>query len=265
MKMKNLLLLSVMVIGLLSACQNRQSGQTQQIEQNDYFHWICQQGEHKGTEIIFTRIDNIFCGTYTDPDFPKYSIPIMGMIDNEGNVTGISEAKVNMDNTSFFSAEIAGKLSGKITGNNFSAIWSPTPNGMEMSQYREMELVLNCSDERKNFDTPALSEPPFPGNVYGYTIGEWERKLITLERGKEADKEVVFIDFLIAEDNGIEEIMINFQGKAPLNGNSFRYKEKDCEFEITEYNGFITLKTISGNWNGYKADGVYPKAVAVVW
>jgi len=174
----------------------------------------------------------------------------MGMLDDEGNVTGVSAIMPEGD--------IAGKLSGKITGDNLNAVWLPTPSGMEISEYREMELVVNTSREQKNFELPSLSETAFTDNLYGYTSGEWEMKLIHVERGAK-EEEVNF--HLHIEASGIDEIIIDIQGAAPFNGNTFRYNEKGYEFEIAAYNGFITLTTLSGDWNGYKADGVYPEII----
>ena len=254
MKVKTIFLLAIIAIQITSACQNRQAGQaqqdeqTQQDEQSRYYHWVCRQGEHQGAEIVFARMGNVFRGEYIDPGFQeRIPIPIMGMIDDEGNVTGIS-AVLRRE------GDIAGKLSGKIAGDKFSAIWLPTPTGMEISEYREMELVVNTSGGQKNFELPSPSEPAFTDNLYGYTIGEREITLIHVEQGAKKE-EVIF--YLHIEENGIDEIVIDIQGTAQLNGNSFRYKEKGYEFEIAAYNGFITLKTISGDWNGYKADGVY--------
>ena len=241
------------IIGISTACQNRQTGQTeqseqtQQVEQSQYYHWLCQQEEHQGAEVIFTRMGNVFRGEYTDPVFMN-SIPIMGIIDNEGNVTGTSAVTPEGD--------ITGKLSGKITGDKFNAVWSPTPTGMEISEYREMEMFINSLGEQKNCELLSAPEIAFTGNLYGYTIGEWEMKLIHVERGVNKGE----VNFHIhIEESGIDEIIIDIQGVAQSNGNNFRYKEKGYEFEITAYNDFITLKTISGDLDGYKADGVYPE------
>ena len=253
--MKNLFLLSVslIAISLSTACQNPQAGKTQQAEQTPqaeqsrYYHWVCQQGEHQGAEILFVRINNVFRGEYADPGFQE-RIPIMGVIDDEGNVTAVSVLLRR-------EGDIAGKLSGKITGDNFNAIWLPTPTGMEMSDFREMELVPNTADEQKNSQLPAPTEATFSDKPYGYTIGEWEMKLIHVARG--TNDEVTL--HLHIEESGIDDVVIDMQGVAQLNGNTFRYTENGYEFEIAAYNGFITLKTISGDWNGYKADGVYPE------
>jgi len=123
------------------------------------------------------------------------------------------------------------------------------------NQQKEIESVDTQSTNTKSSLTP---ETDFSDNLYGYTYGEWEMKLIHIQWG-DNKKEVVF--HIHIEESGKDEINIDIQGTAQLKGNSFRYKEKDYEFEITAYKGFITLKTISGSINGYKADGDYPEII----
>ena len=243
MKVKYIVLWAIVIVAGI-ACQNRSA------EQSRYYHWSCRQGEHQGAEIVYTSVGNVFRGEYTDPGFQKHSIPIMGMIDDDGNVIGVS-AIMSQD-------DIAGKLSGKITNDIFNAVWLPTPTGMEISKRRDMKLVINTSSgEQKKSELPSfLSETAFMNNLYGYDIGEWEMKVIHIEQGPQKEKVIFHIHI---EESGVEEIMIDIQGTAQVNGNSFRYKEKGYEFEITAYNGFITLTTISGDLDGYKADGVYPE------
>jgi len=249
MKLKNILLLTIVATQITVACQKRQAGQTQQVEQSRYYHWVCPQGEHQGAELIFTRMGNVFRGEYIDPGFQERTgIPIMGMIDDEDNLTGISAVMPE--------GNVAGKLSGTITGDKFNAVWLPTPTGMERSEFREMELVANVSGEQKSYEPPLLPETSFLEKPYGYTIGEWEMKLIYVAQGTKKE-EVTF--HLHIEESGMNDITVDIQGTAQLNGNSFRYKEKGYEFEITAYNGFITVKTISGDLDGFKADGVYPE------
>ena len=250
MKVKSIVLWAIIAVQMITACQYRQAAQTQQVEQTRYYYWVCRQGEHQGAKIVFARMGNVFRGEYTDPGFQERNIAIMGMIDDEGKVTGVSAIMSEGD--------IAGKLSGKITGEKFDAVWLPSPTGMEISEYREMELVINTTGEQKKGELPSLPETAFTENLYGYTSGEWEMKLIHVEQG--AKKEEVFFHLHI-EESGIDEVIIDIQGDAQVNGNSFRYKEKDYEFEIAAYNGFITLKTISGDLDGYKADGVYPEII----
>jgi len=249
MKIINIFLLAIIAIQITTSCQNRQSGQIQQVEESPYYHWVCPQGDHQGAEITFIRTGNAFRGEYTDPGFHKHvGIPIMGAIDDKGIVTGVSAVMPEGD--------IKGKLSGKITGDKFSAIWLPTPTGMEISEYREMELVINTSGEQKNFEPPSPPQIILSEKSYGYVIGEQENKFIHIAQGTKND-EVNF--HLHNEESGLNDIIIDVQGAAQLNGDSFRYKEKDYEFEITVYNGFITLTTISGELDGYKADGIYPE------
>ena len=123
------------------------------------------------------------------------------------------------------------------------------------NQQKEIESVDNQSINTKSSLTP---ETDFSDNLYGYTHGEWEMKLIHIQWG-DNKKEVVF--HIHIEESGKDEINIDIQGTAQLKGNSFRYKEKNYEFEISAYKGFITLKTISGSINGYKADGDYPEII----
>jgi len=247
MRVITIFLWASVAVQMTIGCQNRQAGQTQQGEQSRDYHWICRQGEHLGAEIVFARMGDVFCGEYTQGNS---NISIMGMIDGEGNVSGVSAVMPD--------GSIAGKLSGKIIGDKFDAVWLPTPTGIEISKSSEMKLVLNTSEEQKKGTLLSPPEAPFLNNLYGYDIGEREMKLIHVERGAKKE-EVIF--HLHIEESGIDEIMIDIQGAAPINGNSFRYKEKGYEFEITAYNGFITLKTISGNLNGHKADGVYPEKI----
>jgi len=126
------------------------------------------------------------------------------------------------------------------------------------NQQKEIESVTNSSDNPSNNTKSLTPETDFSDNLYGYTHGEWEMKLIHIQWG-DNKKEVVF--HIHIEESGMDEINIDIQGIAQLKGNSFRYKEKDYEFEIFAYKGFITLKTISGSINGYKADGDYPEII----
>jgi hypothetical protein len=54
---------------------------------------------------------------------------------------------------------------------------------------------------------------------------------------------------------------VHITGVARLDGNTFRYDEKGYRFEVAVYNGFITVKTIAGDLEGVKADGIYPAAL----
>ena len=271
--------LSVIIVMQVTACQNRQ------LEQTQYNHWICQQGEHEGAEIVFARMDNAFRGEYIDPGFQdRVSIPIMGTIDDEGNVTGLSAAIPSDGN-------IIGKLSGKITEDKFMAVWSPM--AMDMFEYREMELkleklspeqkketgkhpgafynflfpeqvLMSNSGERKSRVVPFLPETSVPDRTYGYSIGEWEVRYIHLAPGAKKDE----VDFhLHIEVNGQYSIETDIQSTAQLSGNAFRYKKKGYEFEVVVYNDFVVIKTIAGSidLNGQegelKVDGIYPASM----
>ncbi|MCL2098128.1 MAG: hypothetical protein FWH23_05145 [Bacteroidales bacterium] len=241
--MKKILLIAAIVGAALASlsCQNSPSTQA------EYYHWIGEEQE----AIIFTRMDKVFRGAFIDSDFQEYaSLPIAGIIDNDGNVNGIC---FDSNNGNLYS-----KITGKIIGDTFEAEWIPTPNAR--SEYRNISMKLQKLSpeiESENRVTPFLSEKIIDaeGQLYGYQIGEWEMKLIHVAQGIKKEE----VDFhLHIEESGINEIVIDIQGAAKLTDNTFRYKEKSYEFEIAIYNDFITLTTISGNWDGYRADGVYP-------
>ena len=265
--------------GTVCGCSSQQ--EQKQGEQVQYYHWVCQQGEHAGAEIIFARIGDVFRGEYLDPGFQDFSsIPIMGTIDDEGNVTGVS--------ASTSSDELYGKLSGKITGDKFHAVWLPTPAAI--SEFREMEmtqeklsseintelskhpgafynflylkqtLVMFDSDthiagEEKSRVIPFLPQTPYTEIAYGYSTGESERRHIYVGSGSKQG-EVEFHLHIV--ESGMNDRDVYVTGTAQLNGNTFRYNEKGYQFEVTVYNGFITVKTIAGNLDGLKADGTYP-------
>jgi hypothetical protein len=248
-----------------------------------YYIWTCQQGEHAGATIVFARMGDVFRGEYVDPDFQDYfSIPVMGMIDSEGNVAGVSAV------TS--AGGIRGKLNGTITGDKFHAFWLPAPEMMELSEFREMEMTkkelsvemkkemdnhpdafynilypektfvmydseTSAAGKEKNRVIPFRAKTPFTEVAYGYAIGEWEQKHIHIGKGAK-NNEVEF--YLHIAESAKDDIDVTIQGFALLNGNIFRYNEAGYEFEVAVYNGFITVKTISGDLNGVKADGVYP-------
>ena len=241
---------------LLTGCGGGKQGQQKQEEQPQYYHWVCQQGEHKDAEILFVRMNDVFKGEYIDPDFPKYRVAIMGTIDNEGNVNGVSG--VTSDDG------VLGMLSGKISGDNFQAVWLPAPEMFDTHTFREMEMTKKevSGEMKKDLDNIVFqAKTPHTEIAYGYSIGEQQRKHIHVGKGSK-NGEVEF--FLHLVESGINDIDITIHGFAPLNGNCFRYNEKGYEFEVAVYNGFITVKTISGDLNGVKADGVYPAPEGIV-
>jgi hypothetical protein len=276
MKVKQVFLTAMIAIFVITGCNNGQQGQTQ------YDYWVCETGKHAGAEIIFAREENVFRGEYIDPGFQEFlSIPIMGTIDSEGNINGVSA--MTSEGTIF------GTITGKITGNKFNAVWQPVGLDLDIYERREMKMTLKelapeiekelanyGEDSFYNFLFPELTLVAYPsgvpktrwirffpsnslmkdGQFYGYRIGEWEAKFITIEEGK-TDREVDFVLFL--ETNGKYTVKEEIHGTAPLvNGNRFRYKEKGYEFEVDIYTDFAVIRTIAGDLNGWKADGVYP-------
>jgi hypothetical protein len=259
------IIFSMATIVLLSAtsCQSNSaqngSAQKEPTRENQllYEHWVCQQGEHAGVEIVYTRMGDVFSGNYIDPDMQRQSgITIMGMIDKEGNITGVSETIAPFD-------EIFGKLSGKITGDTFHAEWSPSSTGFDAgSAFRTMDMTLKqrSSDMEKEVANELfLPETPYTSIAYGYSLGEWEQRHIYVGEGAN-EGETEF--FLQITENGMNDIDVTITGTATLNGNTFRYKEKNCDFEVTVCNRFIIVKTISGALDGFQVDGVYPKSSA---
>ena len=270
---------------MILAASFGQNAQKQKAEQGvsngrqeaaQYYHWVCQQGEHAGAEIVFARKGDVFRGEYLDPDFQDFfSIPIMGMIDGEGNLTGVSASTPD--------DRIYGKLSGKITGDKFQATWLPTPTAT--SAFRQMELQLTkvppeaeaqirehpdafynilypecaflfmSSSEERSRVIPFLPETPYTEIAYGYSIGEWEGRHIHVEAGSKPGEAVLHLHIT---ESGMNDVNIYITGAVQLNGNTFRYNEKGYQFEVAVYNGFITVKTIEGDLDGVKADGVYP-------
>jgi hypothetical protein len=252
-------------------------------KQTLYYQWVCQQGEHAGATIVFARYGDVFRGEYVDPGFQDYfSIPIMGMIDGEGRVTGVSGAMTTDG--------IHGKISGRIDGDKFHAVWLPTPERWDYSEFREMEMTQQAlsPEIQKEIDShpaafynilypeflfmaveletgiagfiqnrliPFPAETPYTEVAYGYSIGEQERRHIHIGKGAKND-EVEFYLHLV--EGGIQDTDVTIRGFARLDGNRFRYKEKGYEFEVAVYNRFITVKTITGDLDGVKADGVYP-------
>ena len=283
---KTIILATAALLILAMACgQNAQKQNAEQGVTNDrqeliqYYHWVCQQGEHAGVEIVFARMGDVFRGEYLDPVFQDFfSIPIMGTIDDEGNVSGVS--------ASTSSDEIYGKLSGKITGGKFHATWLPTPT--TISEFREMEMLQKklspeingelakhpgafynilyheaepfdkSSGKNKSRVIPFLPETPYTEIAYGYSIGEWEGRHIYVGAGtKEGEAEF----HLHITESGMNDVDVYITGVVQLNGNSFLYNEKDYQFEVAVYNGFVKVKTIAGDLDGVKADGIYPSVL----
>ena len=248
--MKHIIFLIASLLLLMATACGGKQGQQKQDEQPKYYYWVYQQGEHKDAEILFVRMNDVFKGEYIDFDFPKNRVAIMGTIDSEGNVNGVSG--VTSDDM------ILGLLKGKIIGDKFQAVWLPSPRMSDTQRFREMEMTKKeVSGEMKtDLDNIVFqAKTPHTEIAYGYSLGEQQRKHIHVGKGLK-NGEVEF--FLHLVESGINDIDITIHGFAPQNNNSFRYNEKGYEFEVTVYNGFITVKTISGDLDGVKADGVYP-------
>jgi len=255
----------------------------QGVIRTQYEYWVCRQGDHAGAVIVFAHRDGVFRGEYLDPGFQDYfSIPVMGTIDDEGNVSGVS-ATTSSD-------ALHGKLSGNIIGDTFHAVWLPTPTAT--GEYREMKMTrekpsaeiaaelnrhsdafYNILYPEKKFVTiepytfavggqrnrviPFLPETPYTEIAYGYSIGEWESRHIHVGEGVRQDEAEFHLHIV---ESGMNETNVYITGFARLDGNTFRYNEKGYQFEVTVYNDFITVKTIAGDLDGVKADGVYPAA-----
>jgi hypothetical protein len=121
----------------------------------------------------------------------------------------------------------------------------------------EMTQKQLTSEEKKEMDKiPFQAETRCTKMVCGYSVGEWERKHIHIGKGSK-EGEVEFSLYIV--ESGMNDIDVTIHGSAQLNGNRFRYTEKGYEFEVAVYTEFIMVKTISGDLNGVKVDGVYPK------
>jgi len=281
--MKKTMILAASALMILAASCGQQSSSQQDETQTQYYQWVCRQGDHAGAEIVFARRGDVFRGEYLDPGFQDFfTIPVMGTIDDEGNVTGVS-ATTSSD-------ALHGKLSGKITGDTFHAVWLPTPTGT--GEFREMEMTrekpsaditaeidrhpdafYNILYPEKSFVTfdsnthaaggqrsrviPFLPETPYTEIAYGYSIGEWERRHVYVGEGAKQGETEFHLHIV---ESGMNDTNIYINGIVRLDGNMFRYDEKGYRFEVAVYNGFITVKTITGDLDGIKADGVYPAA-----
>ena len=247
----------IVIISVLAtmACQNNSSVETL------HYHWIGGEGE----EVIMTQRGNVFRGEYIDPGFQeRASVPVAGVIDKEGNLRG---AGFDMEDGSLYA-----QFSGKITGASFEANWSPTPNvtgehrswnlkQQKLSPEAEREIAKHpdafynrlfpewelCTSRSValNRVTPFLPEETAVagGRMYGYQIGEWDKREIRIAPAAKAGE----VDFHIqVEINGMFWIKIDIRGTARLSGNSFRHKEKGYEFEVAVYNDFAVITTITG-------------------
>ena len=287
--MKKTIILVASALMILVASCGQQSGGQQRVAKTQYDHWVCRQGDHAGAVIVFARKGDVFRGEYLDPGFQDFfSIPIMGTVDNEGNVTGVS-ATMSSD-------ALHGKLSGKITGDTFHAVWLPMPTAT--GEFREMDMTREnpsaeiAAELQKHPDAfynilypeelfvtifpnpeapntfaaggersraiPFLPETPYTEIAYGYSIGEWESRHVFLGEGTQQGETEFHLHIV---ESGMNDTNIHITGVARLDGNTFRYNEKGYRFEVAVYNGFITVKTIAGDLDGVKADGIYPAAL----
>jgi len=276
MKIRNLLLIAAAVALAATGGQAGKDAVTQ------YQYWVCRKGDHSGAEIVFARMGNVFRGEYVDPGFQDMtSIPIMGTIDDKGNVNGISAVILSGGK-----GKIKGELSGRISGGKFQATWQPAPDAVSMFRKMDMELkklspemekeigkhpqafynvlfpgrtlIVNGSNKKLSRVAPFLSETPASKATYGCKAGEWETRYIYISPGKK--KGDVDFKLYIEWDNGKSAMKTDIKGTAQLNGNTFRYNEKGYEFEAAIYKDFVTIKTIAGSIK-LKADGVYPASL----
>ncbi|MCL2097644.1 MAG: hypothetical protein FWH23_02645 [Bacteroidales bacterium] len=274
--MKRILLIAAMLL-ITAACGSGGSFET------EHHYWLGNEGE----VVIFTRMAHVFRGEYIDPNFQeRASVPIVGIIDKEGNVRG---AGFDINDGSLYA-----QFTGKITDNVFEANWGPVPNAsgehrswnlkqqklspdaeQEIAKhpdafynwlFPEFELCTSNSAARPRA-TPFLPEETavVGGRLYGYQIGEWDKREIRIAPAAKAGE----VDFQIkVEINGMFWIKIDIQGTARLSGNSFRYNEKGYEFEVAVYNDFAVITTINGTVDlsdfkdqdvfDIKLDEVYP-------
>jgi hypothetical protein len=102
---------------------------------------------------------------------------------------------------------------------------------------------------------PFLPETPYTEIAYGYSIGEWESRHVYVGKGTQQGEAEFHLHIV---ESGMNDTNIHITGVTRLSGNTFRYNEKGYQFEVSVYNGFINVKTIEGDLDGVKADGVYP-------
>ena len=100
-----------------------------------------------------------------------------------------------------------------------------------------------------------LPETPYTEIVYGYSTGEWESRHVYVGEGAQQGETEFHLHIV---ESGMYETNVHITGIVRLEGNTFRYNEKGYQFEVAVYNGFITVKTIAGDLDGMKADGIYP-------
>ena len=242
---KNLFLLAIIAIQFVTiGCNNPQGNSAQEEAQTQYYRWT---DEDIVTEIEIVRKGDVFYGFYI---CAGEGILIMGMIDKDENLTGVSSVT--------FSDEIFGTLSGKITGNKFNASWSPTPMGMEFYNFQQLEMTQQkeLTEYIKEYldKYSFMPETPYTPVTYGYHIGEGEARHICINKDEKGKAKFT----LRIEQSGAHNRDLTIRGTVTLDGNTFRYKEQNCEFEVNVYNGFIIVKTISGALDGIQVDGVYP-------
>ncbi|MCL1974233.1 MAG: hypothetical protein FWG54_05395, partial [Bacteroidetes bacterium] len=266
---KNILLIAAVVIVAQTGCQNVNETQI------EHQYWVCTQDHNGGGEIALARMGNVFRGEFIDRDFQdRFSIPIMGTIDKEGNVNGVSGV---------INGQI-GKLSGRIMGNTFEAVWLSTMYGVMNMEMKltpitpEMEIEINkhpdsfyntlypeCAyiDMRSRESVPRaipfLSATDIFAGDYGYSTGEWETRRIQIRAGEKQD--LVDFTLFVEEDNGIEAAKAEIRGTAQLKENRFRYREKDHEFEVSMYNGFVVVHSLTSS--SPNLGGVYPAQMEV--
>lgn len=290
--------MKIIIIGLIvttslwaSACGRAERNKDKYENDEVVFHYWSGSVEDASMMVVtFAQYGNVFRGEFVDPGFHDYgSIPVFGTIDDEGNVNGVSASIPS-------GRGIYGKLQGKITGDTFHAVWSPTPEyGGDFWEVELKKETLTPDAKQQIREHPdAFCNILFPGQVnitkmggrvdrivplmpdnvhaitqqYGYSIGEWESRYISLQPGKN-EGEVVF--HLHLSEEGRLSLAADIEGSARWDGNRFRYNEKDYKFEVAVYNGFVVIQTISGSIaldntdeednDGevvFQADGVYP-------
>jgi len=239
---------------ITAACGSGSSSKT------EHYYWLGNEGE----VIIFTRMVNVFRGEYIDPDFQDFcSVPIAGTIDKDGNVRGVG---FDIENGNLYA-----QMSGKITGNTFTATWSPLPQAvsefrsMNMKRQKpepeiEQEIVKHpdafynwlfserqlCTSDGKSLNrvTPFLPKKTVTdkGQIYGYQIGEWEMKQLRIVSAGNDEVQC----YISIEQNGQSWVSVQMEVAAKLTGNTFYYKVKGEEFEVAIYNGFAVITPTNG-------------------
>jgi hypothetical protein len=298
----NYYLLFAAVLLITPACSHSPSSQTVRAINSGggnptnpnvlHYYWEGQKDER----LIMTQRGNVFRGEFIGPGFQDFSsAPVVGMIDNDGNMRGVGVDVVY--------GNIYAEITGEITGDAFEAIWRPRS---ETGELRDMKMRLKKPSpdmeqeiakhpdvfynwfypEQQNLRTngvaisrvtPFLAEKNVvaDGRLYGYQNDVWEKRSLRITPGTSNDE----VDFhLQIKQDGQFWIEVNIQGAAKITGNTFRYKQKEYEFEVAIYNGFATITTITGaidlsaqegvsdhpnvnevdDWVEFTADGIYP-------